>query len=73
MNKENKNANRDRENAGINYQDKSHAEGQQNNTTPVSGQPSSHNTTSSMSEMNQESEEQLRGRDKSRGGDEKQQ
>ncbi len=66
MNRENKNADRDRTNAGMNYQDGPHQEGQQNNTTPVSGQPSSHNVTSGMSEMNQESEEQRRGREKQR-------
>ena len=63
MDKENKNENRDRENAGINYQDSPHHEGAQNNTVPASGQPSSHNTTSSISEMKNVSKEQEAGRD----------
>lgn len=63
MDQENKNANRERENAGINYQDGPHQEGQQNNTVPVAGQPSSHTINSSISEMKNVSEEQMAGRD----------
>lgn len=44
--------------ANINYQDRSHQEGQQNNTAPE-GQPNAHNNTRSVSEMKNESPEQM--------------
>ena len=49
--------------ANINYQDHPHQEGAQNNTAPE-GQPNAHNNTRSISEMNQDSPEQLAGRNK---------
>jgi hypothetical protein len=45
----------------IGYQDKSHKEGQQNNAIPA-GQPNSRNNTSSVSEVMENSPEQVAGR-----------
>ncbi|MEI6950281.1 hypothetical protein V9K67_24080 [Paraflavisolibacter sp. H34] len=61
--KENKNEGRDRSNAGLNYQDGGHHEGQMNNTVPASGQPSPHNTSSGISEMGGKGDHRQSGKD----------